>query len=310
MRFTTNMLCLLQNQPHCWQKQSQPQLTEKRCFFLFSFLFTSAAMSKRLAPDPSLGLSDLLKPLVEWMKEQGSQNLWKLVDPSQQVSWKTAPDVAWLVQLSGLYSKLLKVSPSCCYPSKKLRQALERIQSGYHRINYTKHNDETFFDRVDLLIRQGASQLRTLKTDQIQFTRAIKKADPKQWETIESLLSMVALPEADKATSTALVPYVEPKASASEKSQDLKMEVDSPERNIFSRILARKSSDETGDPGAGAATGSASSSSLQKKEAPREEQSYQRSLKRTSMEFTKGDKQLLAELLSEKLPTPSKEHVC
>ena len=263
-------------------------------------------MAKRLAPDPSLGLSDLLKPLVEWMKEQGSQNLWKLVEPAQNVTWKTAPDVAWLVQVSGLYTKLLKVSPNCCYPSKKLRMALERIQSGYHRVNFTKHNDDMFFDKVDLLIRQGASQLRTLKTDQIQFTRAIKKADPKQWETIESLLSMVTLPEAEKTISTALVPFVEPKASASEKSQSLKMEVDSPPHKIFSRILARKSSDEAGEPGK--ATSSASSSSLPKKETARTEEKVANQFKRkVSVDFTKSDKQILAEALGRSLSSPSKE---
>ena len=155
-------------------------------------------MAKRLAPDPTLGLSDLLKPIVEWLKEQGSQNLWKLLEPVQPVTWKTAPDVAWLVQLSGLYTKLLKVSPTCCYPSKKLRMALERIQSGYHRINYTKFNDDQFYDKADLLIRQGAAQLRILKTDQTQYCRALKKADPKQCETLESLLSMLALPELEK----------------------------------------------------------------------------------------------------------------
>ena len=274
---------------------------------------TSGAMAKRLAPDPTLGLSDLLKPIVEWLKEQGSQNLWKLLEPVQPVTWKTAPDVAWLVQLSGLYTKLLKVSPTCCYPSKKLRMALERIQSGYHRINYTKFNDDQFYDKADLLIRQGAAQLRTLKTDQTQYCRALKKADPKQCETLESLLSMLALPELEKTTSTALVPYEEPKASdaAAEKAESLKMEVDSPPTKIFSRILARKSSDEAGEPAKG--TSSASSSSLPKQGTTRtEEGGSQRFLKRMSMDFTKSDKQMLAELLTESLVTPTKatkEHV-
>ena len=269
-------------------------------------------MAKRLAPDPTLGLSDLLKPIVEWLKEQGSQNLWKLLEPVQPVTWKTAPDVAWLVQLSGLYTKLLKVSPTCCYPSKKLRMALERIQSGYHRINYTKFNDDQFYDKADLLIRQGAAQLRTLKTDQTQYCRALKKADPKQCETLESLLSMLALPELEKTTSTALVPYEEPKASdAAEKAESLKMEVDSPPTKIFSRILARKSSDEAGEPAKG--TSSASSSSLPKQGTTRtEEGGSQRFFKRMSMDFTKSDKQMLAELLTESLVTPTKatkEHV-
>ena len=277
----------------------------------FFFFLSPGAMAKRLAPDPSLGLSDLLKPIVEWLKEQGSQNLWKLLEPAQPVTWKTAPDVAWLVQLSGLYTKLLKVSPTCCYPSKKLRMAMERIQSGYHRINYTKFNDEQFIDKADLLMRQGAAQLRTLKTDQVQFSRALKKADPKQWEKLESLLSMLALPEGEKSSCTALVPYEEPKASKAtppQKSESLKLEVDSSPHKIFSRILARKSSDEAGEPGA--VTSTASSSSLQKKERPREEEGSQKFLKRTSVEFTKGDNLLLAELLDEKLPTPTKEHVC
>jgi len=190
----------------------------------------------------------------------------------------------------------------------------QKVEDGLGKDSvWLSSNDDQFYDKADLLIRQGAAQLRTLKTDQTQYCRALKKADPKQCETLESLLSMLALPELEKTTSTALVPYEEPKASdaGAEKAESLKMEVDSPPTKIFSRILARKSSDEDGEPAKG--TSSASSSSLPKQETTRtEEGGSQRSLKRMSMDFTKSDKQMLAELLTESLVTPTKatkEHV-
>lgn len=63
-------------------------------------------MSKgRLTPDPCVGVADLQKGLLAWLREEGTNDVWKLVRPHKEITWKTAPDAEWLTKVSGFFRK-------------------------------------------------------------------------------------------------------------------------------------------------------------------------------------------------------------
>ena len=45
----------------------------------------------RLVSDPSLGVSDFMQPLTEYMEDQQSRNVEALLKVPKGTSWKTAP---------------------------------------------------------------------------------------------------------------------------------------------------------------------------------------------------------------------------
>ena len=259
---------------------------------------------QRLTADPCLGVGDIMTPVVSWLKETGKYDLSSLLEPKTPVSWKTAPNVAWLCSLEKLFEKLLKVVPACIFPAKKVRLALQKIQSEVARINFGRKDDDQFFDKMDQLLRIAASQLRDLKQQLSVYQRTMKKASASEKEKIDALLLLIHIPATEaeeghqeksqknaspKETCTALVPYVAPKTkcSAAEASAYC-----SPS-NIYTRILSKKLSDESAGPGDAkspprlAATPSGPSSSS-------------RSLRREVAwdDFNRSEKDLLAEALS------------
>ena len=69
---------------------------------------------KRLAPDPSISISDLMGPFETMFKEMGCWDLLSLVEPPKngKVTWKSAADPSWLGQrhVSQLFQRLFKGS--------------------------------------------------------------------------------------------------------------------------------------------------------------------------------------------------------
>ena len=215
-------------------------------------------------------MRDLQQPISEWLKERGSFDLSKLLKPKNAVSWKTSADCEWLCQLSPLLLKLLRVDGKCCFASKKIKGALQKIQTTVHRINFSKDNDDSFYDKSDLWIRQACSQLRSLKQQPGQLTRCLKKASIREAETLEEMVSMVDCMETEgtsaskeeneekeekdqkkKTTCLAIVPFE--KGAATDVSP----------QKIFTRILARKSSDEGKVPAPSSSNPTAASSTQQ-----------------------------------------------
>ena len=261
------------------------------------------ASSSRLSPDPALGVSDLMKPLKQWLEEEGKYDLLSLVEPKDTVTWKTAINVTWLCTLHGLFMKLLPVVPACIFASKKLKDALEKFQSQVKRLNYSKKHDPIFFDTCDRYIRQAAAQLRDLKNP-IKYTTAMKKASIMEKQMIDEMVSLIQLPEEEPETRspepcTAIVPYMPPKPTGVTASPTLSSS-SSPfpaGGNIFAKILAKKSSDEGPAP-TPKELFPASSSGTQAGNV--------RSLKRqaTEVDMTKSDLQMLADALAKDLLQP------
>ena len=201
---------------------------------LFGFVWHDVAMTmlkmseKRLSADPLVGTKEIQCVLEDWLKGQGSQNVWKLLglDSMKKVDWKVSPTASMLCAepVVELLSKLLKVCKNGVLPRKKLRDALEYTQKDYRRINWTGQDDSDFFDKVDTRLRVYASWVREFKLKDEVYTRFCRKISLKEKATVDSLLSLMETDTAGAKTSAAsacleLVPY---KPVASEKASSSK----------------------------------------------------------------------------------------
>ena len=267
-------------------------------------------MAKRLTADPCLGISDLQKPVLEFMKETGSYDLWKHLEPKDSQTWKTAPNIPWLMQIKPLMEKLLLKVPGCLFPASKLKKALEMIQKEVCRLNYSRKRDEEFFDKCSLWIRIAASQLRDLKKFPGEKQRALKKCSMQQHQKLEELLELVNLgadeqpvpgaqqpapapevglalvPVENKTNLLAVVP-VEPVAKTFDHNKKDK---------IFRRILQKKDSLESEVPAAPVQPTASSSAGMGSRS-----QKHQ-----VLMGFSKSESELLAEALKMDLKSPAK----
>ena len=129
----------------------------------------------RLVADPSIGVGDLLECMETWLDELNHNRLYSTIKPPAQTKWKTAPDPGWLLSLTSLWSKLLRLAPNGMIPSKKNRQSLERLQDA-RNVNHGKIEKQAFADQIDEYMRIGLAQLRALKQSELQMSRAMRKA--------------------------------------------------------------------------------------------------------------------------------------
>jgi hypothetical protein len=129
----------------------------------------------RLMADSNITVSDLMKPLADFMTEHGTRDLAKLTAcPVVGVSWKSAPCVRWLAGLAPLHAAYAKVAPNTLLPSKKHKVALERLHQEAS-INFTKSSDADFFDMLDDRIRVAFKHYRELLQCSLTKERAFKK---------------------------------------------------------------------------------------------------------------------------------------
>ena len=206
------------------------------------------AIQKRLTCDPCLGVSDIMAPFLQYFKEQGKYDMRGLIEPKVVPTWKTAPDPEWLASLHPLWMKVLRVAPACILPSKKLKDALEKIQREITRLNFSKVSDEIYFDNMDTLVRISASQLRILKKDSAQYQRTMKKASISQKEKVDELLSCIVVPDTSVGISNPAVdsppgPQTLPVVPAPSNPTKVDDAPAGQEQNIFLKILQKQPSD-------------------------------------------------------------------
>ena len=203
-------------------------------------------VQRRISPDPSLGVRELALPLKDYMKEKHNWDLLALLKPKQnKTSWKTAPDVAWLSAIAGLYVKFAKLSPNLCLSGSKLRMCLQKLDEEM-KLNTTTMTRETWSDKLDTWLRIAAAQYRALKR---KYICSMKKASDQEKQNIDSVLTLVedqeqcddlscqapvASEKEKQEQCQAIVPYVvkdssEPKAATNN-------------RLIFKKILEKKDS--------------------------------------------------------------------
>ena len=222
----------------------------------------AAARGKpRLIADPSIGVGDLLECYEAWLDELNHNRLHSTIKPPGGTTWKTAPDPGWLLPLSSLWSKLLRLAPNGMIPSKKNRQSLERLQD-VRNVNQGKNDKQRFADQVDEYMRIGLAQLRTLKQSELQKSRAMRKVTREEQQQLEELMSLMTEVEEEpqaaassttQPQSTAMVPAggeqghddsqesaAEPAVSKEAGILQLKMEELNPS-DVFAQVLKRPS---------------------------------------------------------------------
>ena len=212
------------------------------CFWHDVAMAVLKMSDKRLTADPLVGTKELQRVLEEWLKGQGSQDVWKLLglDSTRRVDWKVSPMASLLCAeaVTDLLTKLLMVCKNGVLPRKNLRDALEYTQKDYRRINWTGQDDSDFFDKVDTRLRVYASWVREFKLKDEAYTRFCRRISLKEKATVDSLLSLMEVDstgdKASASTCLALVPYkpvTSERASASKEAP-----------SVFKRILSRKMS--------------------------------------------------------------------
>ena len=144
----------------------------------------------RLVADPSVGVADLVKVIDDYMVEKGDTNLWKLIQPPSNATWKSAPPVGWLASLSSLFKKYCEVAPNTVVSGKKNKAAIARLCET-KGVNHTRKSVDDFADMVDNSIRMGLGHYRTMKQQADLKERAFRRADSTQQAAMENVLSLV-----------------------------------------------------------------------------------------------------------------------
>jgi len=98
---------------------------------------------QRLVPDPSIGVSDLMDPLTQWLKDNGTRNILHLLGKPVGLTWKTTPNASWMSKMKPLMEELVKITPHLGFASKKLRGALVKMNAK-DKMNFTKKDDDDF----------------------------------------------------------------------------------------------------------------------------------------------------------------------
>ena len=202
---------------------------------------------KRLTADPLVGTKEIQHVLEDWLRGQGSQDVWKLLgmDSMKKVGWKVSPMASLLCAepVVDLLSKIFKVCKNGVIPRKKLRDAFEYTKKDYRRINWTRQGDSDFFDKVDTRLRVYASWVRDFKLKDDSYCRFCRRISLKEKVAVDSLISLIELDGAGGAkmdqssvsTCLDLVLYNPTNRDASGHSSSSK-----DKGAVFKRILSRK----------------------------------------------------------------------
>jgi hypothetical protein len=221
-------------------------------------------VSSRLTPNPCIGVCELMQPLVAFQKLHGGEaDVAKLIIPknSKAISWKTAPNVAWLVGMKSLLEAYLKIATNAVLPSKKHKSAITKLciekmpqPLDNVQLNKTKYSADDFSDLIDMYIRIACAQLRVLRTDEVAMARALQKASSVEQEALKKLLDLID-PESkvpNPASSSKAVPPIPSswQVVVAEKQQEAAVVVPAASTGsvlnpsiVFQRILEKRVSD-------------------------------------------------------------------
>ena len=205
--------------------------------------------------DRSIGVADLMRPVQAFSEEMQDRNLLKLLSPTSGLTWKSAPCPEWLAKLGPLFKNYCSVSPNSVIPPKKHRQALTRLHEA-SRQNFTKKADSDFIDYIDEVLRIAMAQLRVLKQSPVAKERAYKKATACEKETLDDMLSGLALtkeegeenaPDEETAPTLTLAVWQPSAQGRAEQPGSSSQKVPLSPSTVFGRVLAKKDSLESED---------------------------------------------------------------
>ena len=201
----------------------------------------------RLVPDPSVSVGDIMKAVSAVTRQLGCSDMLKLLHSKQKMTWKSAPDAEWLgsANVSTLCESLFQVHSNGVLSSKKLQQALMKIQNTEGRLNFSKLHDADFMDRCDEQIRVACAQFREIKKDATKYVRCLKRASPEEKKNIDSVLAILVFEEeeTDKPEEGVASKSAEVGSTAAEvAAEHIGSSKRSPKR-VFQRVLEKKVSD-------------------------------------------------------------------
>ena len=238
-------------------RKSAPHVFKMFCGFARKFCLMAVLVSRksRLVSDPSLGVSDLMQPLSEYMEEQHSRNVEALLKAPKGTSWKTAPSGEWMASLATLMGKYTLIAPNGMIPPKKHRAALMRMHQE-SAINFSKKPTEDFLDWADESIRICLAQFRVIKNCELSRSRAFKKIGPAEIAAADKVLQQMELINSEQTdsqenlpaepakeaieASTAMVPFVPDKAEQVAKAMSL-----GDAAAVFTRVLSKEDSESS-----------------------------------------------------------------
>ena len=159
----------------------------------------------RLLADPCVSVQDLESALRTFTEVKQSKDLYCLLKHPQdvQVSWKSRPQLEWLVPNCGLISQLVKVAPNAVLHSAKLVSALKALRLEGSVVNKSGKDDASFDDWCDVALRVLLQQFRELKRDEGARLRMKTRCSHKQWVAIEMVLNQISFQGKEKGPRTA-----------------------------------------------------------------------------------------------------------
>lgn len=149
----------------------------------------------RLRSDPSIGVSDLMRPFEALFTSEASRDIKGLLEIGAEYDFKSSPQPKWLCKLHVLFSKLLDVAPNTVITSRKLRDALQRLHEESNIMPPgSKKDPDSILDWVDQKVRVGLAQLRELKDNSNSCKeRAFKKCSDTEKDRLNSMLAKISL---------------------------------------------------------------------------------------------------------------------
>ena len=205
------------------------------------------AQSKlRLAPDPAVGIRDIMNVFLDQYRDDKDFDVYGTVDPPAGVrwNWKTSPCCKWISQMKSLLLGFLKLAPNGVLASTKVRGACSKLcqEKEYkkHRFNKTKLHDFDFCDQVDQKLRIVLSQVRELKKSSDEYARAMKKATPGEKANIDEILSHLRVQAGWELQIAVYEAPTRDAAAAASHASSSKGPSEEEPKSIFQRILQKR----------------------------------------------------------------------
>ena len=149
----------------------------------------------RLTPDPCVAVGDLQKAFECLCKREGTWDLHALLIKGKEAkTWKNSPCPVFLSgHMAILCQEFFKVCKNGVLASKKIKNALEKLQKEHRRVNYSKLSDPDFWDMLDQQIRIAASHYRDLKLSGSKYAACMRKASVAEKGQIDGVLQCMTI---------------------------------------------------------------------------------------------------------------------
>ena len=157
---------------------------------------------QRLTADPTVSVADLCGPLETYMDQDRENNVFKVLEPPPQASWKSGCPTGWLSGLADLFKAYVRVAPKTIVSAKKHKQAMLRLLET-KRWGHSKKNNDDAADMMDDWVRMGLAHLRILKQHADKREQAFRKCDKAQRQALDSILALINV---DVGSQLALCP--------------------------------------------------------------------------------------------------------